>query len=241
MCTLVILAGRDDFPVVVAANRDELYARPARPMVRLLDDPVAAGGFDEAGGGSWFGVTAGGLIVALTNHHPSAPPDPARRSRGRVVIDALARRTPEGVRSLLAGLDPRDYNPFHLVFGDAGGLSIAHARDEGIDVWPVPAGLSVVTNDRLDAPEFPRVARVRAHVDPAAAQPWPALRQALIAALGDHTGPDRPVCVHTELYGTRSASLVGLVAGGVGWLEHADGPPCVTPFVDASALVRDRA
>ncbi|MBZ0231221.1 MAG: hypothetical protein K8M05_02650, partial [Deltaproteobacteria bacterium] len=80
---------------------------------------------------------------------------------------------------------------------------------------------------------------------------------ALPAILGDHTTPppDRipplpegsfiprelaaalqALCIHTPLYGTRSATLAAIGAGGTEALFWADGPPCTTPFVDAMPL-----
>jgi hypothetical protein len=44
-------------------------------------------------------------------------------------------------------------------------------------------------------------------------------------------------CIHSELYGTRSASLIGLDHGRVAAYLHADGPPCVTPFVSKLGLL----
>jgi uncharacterized protein with NRDE domain len=240
MCTLIILHRiREDRPVIIAANRDELYARPARPPERLLDDPLVVGGVDAAAGGTWLGVTRDGLLASLTNQHPSQPPDRSRRSRGGLVIDALRQTTTERVLDMLRATDPRAYNPFNLVFGDARGLWAAYARDDSpeLEIAPIADGLQVLANDRLDSPEFPRVARVRELVEPVLGEPWPILRAHLIAALADHGG-ERPVCVHTAAYGTRSSSLVALVPGGVDNYEHADGSPCTTPFRDVKELLQ---
>jgi uncharacterized protein with NRDE domain len=44
MCTIAILFGVTDAPLVLAANRDELYARPTRPPEQLA--PGLVGGVD---------------------------------------------------------------------------------------------------------------------------------------------------------------------------------------------------
>ncbi len=52
MCLLVVLSRtHPDFPLVVAANRDELFERPALPMTVLRDaGPRILGGVDELAG-----------------------------------------------------------------------------------------------------------------------------------------------------------------------------------------------
>ncbi len=45
------------------------------------------------------------------------------------------------------------------------------------------------------------------------------------------------VCVHTPLYGTRSATIAALAPGGIAHYLFAAGPPCTTPFDDHTALL----
>jgi hypothetical protein len=123
------------------------------------------------------------------------------------------------------------------VFGDARELWLAHARDGGVELRPVAPGISVITNDRADEHPFARAERVRALIEPLQAGSWPALRAQLVATLSDHAG-ERPICLHGDLYGTRSASLVALGPDGVSVYEHAEGPPCSTPFRDVSDCLR---
>src|SRR5579859_983719 len=68
MCLIAIAHGASPkFPLVVAANRDELYARPTRPAHVWEDDPRVVGGRDLRAGGSWFAVRRGGRFAALAN------------------------------------------------------------------------------------------------------------------------------------------------------------------------------
>ena len=111
MCTLIAVHRRvHGAPLVVAANRDEYYDRPAEPPAlrgsargREGDGgPIEAGcgpivaPLDLRAGGTWLGVNAMGVFAAVTNLR-SEMPDPARRSRGMVVMDAL--REPSAARS----------------------------------------------------------------------------------------------------------------------------------------------
>src|SRR5690348_2804963 len=96
MCTIAILsdvvAGA---PLVIAANRDEIYARPARPPHVLRDAPRIVGGSDAVGGGTWLAVRADGRFVAVTNQRALATPPPGLRSRGLAVLELAAADDPD--------------------------------------------------------------------------------------------------------------------------------------------------
>lgn len=255
MCTMLILDRVSPrFPVVIAANRDELYRRPALPP-RRLEGIDAVAGIDAEGGGSWAGATASGFFVGLTNQRTGAPPDPSRLSRGQVVLECLRRGHRAAVRDYLTGLDLARYNPFNLIFGDAGGLECAYARDRDLDFEPVPPGISVLPNDVLESPGFTaKVARAHALLgDPreVATLEWPALHDRLLATLADHQLPPpdavmpagsdlarqlAALCIHTPLYGTRSVTTIALDPGRTAHYCFADGPACTTRCRDLSHL-----
>src|SRR5882724_3169822 len=89
MCLLAIFYRMvDDAPLVVGANREEFYARPALPP-QILDGPVrAVAGVDAQAGGTWLGVNENGLLVAVTNRHQSLVPAQPR-SRGLLARELL--------------------------------------------------------------------------------------------------------------------------------------------------------
>lgn len=254
MCTIAILldvvAGA---PLVVAANRDEIYARPSRPPESLGDG--IAGGVDALSGGTWLAIRRDGRFAAVTNQRALAPVAPGLRSRGLAVRELIAAADPE--RHVTA-LDPTQYASMNLVWGDAGAVSIAYVRRDGapggkggaVEIERLPRGIHVLCNDRLGADGFPRGIRLYDAI--AAAPPaWPAIAPALQAALADHTRVDPPpshlppeiareltaVCIHTPRYGTRSSTIFAAGRGEVTAYLHADGPPCTTPFVDQRGLL----
>jgi uncharacterized protein with NRDE domain len=257
MCTIAVLYRvHADAPLIVAANRDEFYARAARGPEVLLPDRRVVGGRDLASGGTWLGVRSDGALVAVTNQRTYAPPDPSRRSRGLAVLEALAAPDPAAA---IAALDPTVYNGGNFVAGDARRVVAAYLRaDAGtLEVEELTPGIHVLANDRLGSPDFPRTERLRALIEPHLGLPWPALAAHLHAALGDHQAPavlpPRPpgrrldpaveaalerVCIHTPSYGTRWATVAALGTGHVVDYRVADGPPCTTPLRDATALVR---
>jgi hypothetical protein len=45
------------------------------------------------------------------------------------------------------------------------------------------------------------------------------------------------ICIHSDAYGTRSATVAAFDVGRVLVYDHADGPPDQTPFVDRRSLL----
>ena len=89
MCT-VILKVEGDGRLWVAANRDEVLVRPATPPRRWPGEHFVAPR-DEVGGGTWLGLTATGLFVAVTNRF-GAPKDERRASLRSTRPDTLTGR-----------------------------------------------------------------------------------------------------------------------------------------------------
>jgi len=261
MCTLIALFGMNpDVPLVVAANRDEFYARPWALPAKLTDTPRSFGGRDLVQGGTWLGVTDAGYFVGVTNQRTFGPADPKLRSRGQLVRSALATGSVDGALSFLTGVDAREYNPFNLLLGDARRLHVVYARGAAqVSVEALPHGIWVLNNDTIGSADFPKASRARDLVSPFVRNPWPALSARLATALGDHQLPPlgevppppkgspishemlqalQAVCVHTESYGTGSSTLLALDEGSVLDYCFAPGPPCVTPFATVTEALR---
>ena len=231
MCTLVVLHRvHPELPVVLAANRDELFARQTEGPQILVDDPRVVGGRDVVAGGTWLGLTPSGFFVAVTNEAGAAP-RPGLRSRGALVMDMLREGGTAAAESWLRAREPARYNPFNLMFGDAGGLRVAYARGGQLEVDDVPQGVHVLPNGRLDSPHFGKVAHIQGLLaDPATV--WAGLLGQLRGALADDL-----VCVRTPFYGTRSSSVIALRQGSVAVYLHADGPADEAPFEDHAWLL----
>ena len=93
MC-LILFANRThpEYPLVIAANRDEAYARPTAPAAFWEDDPRICGGRDLEQGGTWLGVTRTGAFAAVTNFRSSIGAKNNTRSRGELVANYLRGR-----------------------------------------------------------------------------------------------------------------------------------------------------
>jgi uncharacterized protein with NRDE domain len=260
MCTLVLLRHvHPEWPLLLAANRDEQYARPSAPAQRLAGPPLLVAGLDDVRGGTWMGVTREGFFVGLTNSPAGPSPLPAPASRGTVVMEALRLGRLEAAERYLEGLTPAAYGPFNLLYGDAQRLRVAYARPSAgrLTFEEVPPGIHILPNDVLDAPHLPKVARARQLAEDFALRPWPGLVEGLQHLLADHALPPleqmpeppavmglsreqaRPyqaLCIHTPHYGTRSSAIVALAPGQAPRLLAADGPPCQHAFRELPGL-----
>ena len=59
MCLIVVgWRVHPDYPLVVAANRDEFYARPTAQLSRWPDAPEIMGGLDLEAGGTWLSTVS---------------------------------------------------------------------------------------------------------------------------------------------------------------------------------------
>jgi len=242
LCTLIILRrpGHAKWPLLIAANRDELSRRPSLPPGRHWPDrPDVIAGLDQTAGGSWLGVNGFGVAAAVLNRRGTLGPEAGKRSRGELVLDALDHADAAAAAGALGDIDPNAYRPFNLVIADsAEAFWLRHANDGRIRQQALPAGLSMLTAGDLDDPSSARIRRYRPLFRSAAIpQPdhddWSGW-QLLLGSRASETGkPSDAMCIRTDSdYGTRSSSLIALppfAEPSLRWL-FADGPPDETQF-----------
>jgi hypothetical protein len=220
MCSLVILRRPDHaWPLMVAANRDEMAGRPWSPPGRHWPDRSdVTAGLDRTAGGSWLGINDFGLMAAILNRAGSLGPAPDKRSRGELVLDALDHADADAAADAMAALDGRAYRPFNLVIADnRDAFWLRSVGRPEIEVRPIPGGLHMLTEHDLDDETDLRIntylPRFRAAAIPDPAQGrWEDWR-GLLADTGDgatdRTGQfmlqDR-----TDGFGTISSSLIAL-------------------------------
>src|SRR5512132_3131744 len=122
MCTIVLLRRPGHaWPVLIAANRDEMADRPWRaPARHWLDRSAVIAGLDVLGGGTWLGVNDAGVTAAVLNRINTLGPAPGRRSRGELPLAALEHSNAASAARSMARIDPLAYRPFNMVIADAG-------------------------------------------------------------------------------------------------------------------------
>lgn len=153
-----------DWPLIVAANRDEMIDRPWSPPARHWPDrDNVTAGQDTLAGGTWLGINDDGLLAAVLNRSGSLGPDPAFRSRGELPLEALDHAEAEAVAEALFDLDPHAYRPFNLFVGDAREAfwisSVNEYGEPGMRLGDIPVGLSLLTDHDLNDASSPRVSR----------------------------------------------------------------------------------
>lgn len=157
MCLILIAHGaRSDFPLVIAANRDEYYQRPTASAAFWQDHPHILAGRDLECMGTWLGVTRGGRFAAITNFRDARERKTDAPSRGRLVSDFLASdREPRKYLEEAASDAPR-YNGFNLLAGDMDGVFYVSSRERTVE--QLSPGIHGLSNHLLDTP-WPKVER----------------------------------------------------------------------------------
>ncbi len=237
MCLVIFaLRAHPDYPLVVAANRDEFHARPTAASHFWREQPQLLAGRDLEQGGTWMGITRQGRFAAITNYRDPARTAPAPRSRGELTLEFLAGTSspPEFLAQVAQRAD--EYAGFNLLLGDNHRLwyftnSVPARERQPQELTP---GLYGLSNARLDTP-WPKVvagreglARVMAeppgHDTLAAVVNNRALAEpGQLRALDLHGEMDQLLSAQfivTELYGTRSTTTMWVdKEGGAHWRE----------------------
>jgi uncharacterized protein with NRDE domain len=116
MCLIVLgWHARPEFPLIVAANRDEFHARPAAPAAFWDDKPGILAGRDLEARGTWMGISRSGRFAAVTNYRGAREPG-TPHSRGALVTGFLESDLPPG--NFLKNLESALYSGFNLFVCD---------------------------------------------------------------------------------------------------------------------------
>jgi uncharacterized protein with NRDE domain len=238
MCLLALLYRvTSDAAIVVAANREEFYERGGEPP-RRLEGVAAVGGVDPAHGGTWLGVNAHGLLVAVTNRPKSQLPA-APRSRGLLARELLGNASAaEAVQHAARALDSGAYAGCNFLCVDEREAVVIHAGD-WLRIRPLPPGVHVLSNRDVNDPSDRRVVHAAGWLSGQDLSTSRSALNALARLCGSHEPPDAPMCFRREKRGSVSSSLLALRAPlARSTYLHAQGPPDCTPYVDVSELLR---
>jgi uncharacterized protein with NRDE domain len=190
MCLIAMAWGvSPKYPLVIAANRDEYYARPTAPLAQWTTGAghTVISGRDLRDGGTWMGFTPGGRFAMLTNlRDPSATPPPQARSRGALVMDWLTSAL--AVEDWRAQRDWAQYAGFNLIVGDWPAQQCHYLSSHSAMQTLESGKMYGLSNAQLDTP-WPKTVQLKSVVQRALdkALPLDALQLELQQALLDET------------------------------------------------------
>lgn len=227
------------YPLVIAANRDEAYARPAEPAAFWPEAAHVLAGRDLSGGGAWLGITRQGRWAALTNFRQAGAQRTDAPSRGLLVADYLrGRHSPPAFVEAVAR-SAHAYNGFNLLVGDA--TEVGYVSNREGSPRRVEPGVHGLSNHLLDTP-WPKVRRTTTGLAAALGADRETLVDALFETMADRAPavaaelPDTgvgiprekqlsPPFIAADSYGTRATTVVVVDAEGqVLFCERRFGP-----------------
>lgn len=226
MC-LVVIAWQvhPDYPLVVAANRDEFHERPAEAMHWWRDAPDVLAGRDLQAGGTWLAISRSGRYAGVTNVREAGTPRADARSRGELVSRYVAGS--DSALQFAEAVDDDAYRGFNMFAGD--GSELLYMSNRGSPPRLLAPGIYGISNALLDTP-WPKLLRTRERVAEVIRSGIVA-PEALLDLMTDRTpAPDNelpggtadidlaraasaPFIVH-PLYGTRCSTALIRESGG---------------------------
>lgn len=222
MCILFIAYRiHPNYPLILAANRDETYDRPTKSAHYWDDDHSILAGRDLKQGGTWLGITKNGRLAALTNYRNPKENQNNKQSRGHIVKNFLTSQLNPDEYLLSLQEERTRYAGFNVIVGDQ--EKIFYYSNVENKIKEVPAGIHGLSNHLLNT-SWPKVEKgkrklqslvVSDHVTP----------DALFQLLGDKekapteqlpkTGVSlemekqlSPIFIEMDGYGTRSSTVI---------------------------------
>jgi uncharacterized protein with NRDE domain len=240
----------ENFPVIVAANRDEHYDRPSAPPTLWSTEPEIFAGKDLRAGGTWLGVNEHGLLVGILNRRANSEPNPLphSRSRGLLCLDLLKLKSAQDARAFVSRHEDA-YQPFTVVFVDPKEGWMAYNVRRRIEAQRLDKGLHVYSSLREISVRSEKVDRAHLQFAQVFEKLGPNCRDksswmpSLQMVLGDHkvgngsADPRDAICVHGEVSGTVSSTII--VHDQLDrqfYTFHCPGTPCRRDFAEALAL-----
>lgn len=206
------------YQLILLANRDEFYDRPAEKASFWEDGKNILAGKDVKAGGTWLGINKHGRFAAITNYRDLKNIKPKAPSRGKITLDFL--ENDFNAREYLTAVknQAQEYNGFNLLVGESDKLYY-YSNVSG-EMNSLPSGLYGLSNHLLDTP-WPKVVRAKNLLNNFdklnESETLQAFANTELAA--DHELPDTGVgmdlerklsamFIHFDNYGTRCTTLL---------------------------------
>ncbi len=216
------------YRLILAANRDEYYDRPAQSLSFWKNIPTVLAGRDLRSNGTWLGMTINGRIGAVTNYRDPTTQLLDAPSRGVLVSNFLSGTEPAEVYLKRVDSIGHHYNGFNLLLGDCSGLW--HYSNKGEGIQKLKPGLFGLSNRLLDTP-WPKVERGKAKLSKVIKEKNEIRFEDLFVILADKSYPPdenlpqtgvgiewervlSPIFITSDVYGTRSSSVILVTRSG---------------------------
>lgn len=228
------------WPLILASNRDESYARPTQSAEFWTDSNGLLAGRDLDKGGTWLGLTKRGRFAAVTNYREGAQQPNYPKSRGVLVENFLRGHVQsldylEQVRS-----EQHLYAGFGCLLGDLSNLYFYSNRSDEIEC--VQTGVHGLSNAFLNTP-WPKLEKGKQQLHRLITAESSLNAEVLLEMLADRETfeqdqlPQTGVDSHREKvlsskfiavderYGTKSSTVIMVhESGDVHFVERSFGP-----------------
>ncbi|MDY0131139.1 MAG: NRDE family protein [Desulforegulaceae bacterium] len=222
MCLIVFSYRQNkDYPLIIAANRDEFYKRKTKTLDLIEENPLVISGKDLESGGTWMGINRKTKkFAAVTNYRdPSKIMDDAK-SRG-IIVSSFLKKDEEPLSFLERLKKEKDiYNGFNFILGST--ESLYHYSNINDQITQITPGLHAVCNHLLNTP-WPKVIRAK-KISQKSFESEDIVESSLEMLKDDKLYKDSelpetgmgieferllsPIFVKSETYGTRSSSVI---------------------------------
>jgi uncharacterized protein with NRDE domain len=229
MCLILFSYDTHSFyRMVLAANRDEYYNRPTAPVAFLDNAPDVLGGLDLKHNGMWLGITRTGRLAAITNFRDPDADMPDAPSRGFLVKEfLLGKESPRRYLQQIKSVGDQ-YNGFNLLVGDR--TELFYYSNRGNRIQKIKPGIYGLSNHLMDTP-WPKIVKGKGALKRLLGNNEKVNTEDIFTLLEDgaippddllpDTGVDldwertlSPLFITSEIYGTRSSSIVLIQKGG---------------------------
>lgn len=226
MClAFIALDQHPEYPLIIASNRDEFYARPSEAMHWWQPENLLAGK-DQQAGGTWLALNKQANFAMVTNYREQ-PTVVGETSRGSLAIDFLSSQ--QTAEHFIATLKPERYSGFNLVLGNLVEKKLFHFSNRKPVLTAIEPGYHGLSNALLNTP-WPKVESGKAMMKTLCQQrfnqtDWFNLladRQLAVESLLPSTGLDIDTermlssrFIQSDDYGTRCSTVITVDHKGV--------------------------
>lgn len=147
------------YKLMIAANRDESYARPSQQAHYWQDAPQLLAGKDLKAGGTWLGITKTGKFAAITNYRDvKTMYNKYPKSRGDILTDYLLGSDSPDMFVKTLRQSRHEYGGFNVLLGTIDRLLYYSPQLDETEV--IQKGVHSISNAHLHS-NWPKMQRAK--------------------------------------------------------------------------------